>query len=325
MFLKLRKFTAPCGSLRFAAKRGVLLLLLFLTLSSRCPMLAFFRDFLDDIAAIRARDPAARSAWEVATCYPGLQAIMMHRMAHAMWRKKQFWLARYMANFNRMFTGIEIHPAAIIGRRVFIDHGMGVVIGETAVVGDDCTLYHGATLGGTSLVPGSKRHPTLENGVIVGSGAKLLGGFTVGRNAKIGSNAVVVKAVPAGATVVGNPARLILRKETPLDAPNAGALPFGAIATGFLDPAEDTPPASPQTPDEPAPSNASAAVPIFSEPADAREFSAYGLPLNEEANGATHPGAPDDAPALAALAKQVARQQLQIDELAQKLRIRSND
>ncbi|MBN3762838.1 serine O-acetyltransferase [Burkholderia sp. Ac-20365] len=169
-----------------------------------------FTRLREDIATIRERDPAARSAWEVLTCYPGLHALMFHRFAHACWRAKRRWLARFVSQFGRFMTGIEIHPGATIGRRVFIDHGMGVVIGETAEVGDDCTIYQGVTLGGTSLTRGAKRHPTLERGVIVGAGAKVLGGFTIGADAKIGSNAVVVKPVPAGGTAVGNPARVIM-------------------------------------------------------------------------------------------------------------------
>ncbi|MFN3828506.1 MAG: serine O-acetyltransferase [Tepidimonas ignava] len=168
------------------------------------------RHVRDDIDAILERDPAARSRWEVLTCYPGLHALWLHRLAHALWRRGWRWLARWISHWNRWLTGIEIHPGARIGRRVFIDHGMGVVIGETAEVGDDCTIYHGVTLGGTSLYKGTKRHPTLGRGVIVGAGAKILGGFEVGDGAKVGSNAVVTKPVPAGATAVGNPARIIL-------------------------------------------------------------------------------------------------------------------
>ena len=171
---------------------------------------AMFTRLREDIATIRERDPAARSAWEVLTCYPGLHALIFHRFAHACWRANRRWLARFASQFGRFMTGIEIHPGATIGRRVFIDHGMGVVIGETAEVGDDCTIYQGVTLGGTSLTRGAKRHPTLERGVIVGAGAKVLGGFTIGADAKIGSNAVVVKPVPAGGTAVGNPARVVM-------------------------------------------------------------------------------------------------------------------
>jgi serine O-acetyltransferase len=162
----------------------------------------------DDIAAVLDRDPAARSALEVALCYPGFHALLFHRAAHALWGRGLTTLARFVAHLSRMLTGIEIHPAARIGRRVFIDHGMGVVIGETSEVGDNCTIYQGVTLGGTSLHPG-KRHPTLEPGVVVGAGAKVLGGFTVGAGARIGSNSVVVREVPAGATAVGIPARVL--------------------------------------------------------------------------------------------------------------------
>jgi serine O-acetyltransferase len=168
-----------------------------------------FTRLREDIAAIRQKDPAARSNWEVLTCYPGLHAVMLHRVANGCWTSGFKWLGRYVSQYARFVTGIEIHPGATLGRRVFIDHGMGVVIGETAVIGDDCTIYQGVTLGGTSLTRGAKRHPTLEAGVIVGAGAKVLGGFTVGEGAKIGSNAVVVKEVPAGGTAVGNPARII--------------------------------------------------------------------------------------------------------------------
>ncbi|CAB3723341.1 2,3,4,5-tetrahydropyridine-2,6-dicarboxylate N-acetyltransferase [Paraburkholderia graminis C4D1M] len=169
-----------------------------------------FTRLREDIATIRERDPAARSAWEVLTCYPGLHALVLHRFAHACWRARRRWLARFVSQMARFMTGIEIHPGATVGRRVFIDHGMGVVIGETAQIGDDCTIYQGVTLGGTSLTRGAKRHPTLERGVIVGAGAKVLGGFTIGADAKIGSNAVVTKPVPAGGTAVGNPARIIV-------------------------------------------------------------------------------------------------------------------
>jgi serine O-acetyltransferase len=168
-----------------------------------------FKQLREDIASIIQRDPAARNTWEVITCYPGLQAIVMHVWAQWCWTRGMKWLGRFIAHLARIFTGIEIHPGATIGKRVFIDHGFGVVIGETAVVGDDCTIYQGVTLGGTSLTKGAKRHPTLEQGVIVGAGAKILGGFTVGAGAKIGSNSVVIKPVPAGATAVGNPAHLV--------------------------------------------------------------------------------------------------------------------
>lgn len=169
-----------------------------------------FERMKEDIASVFHRDPAARNTFEVVTCYPGLHAVWLHRVAHALWRRNAFWLARAVSNFSRWLTGIEIHPGARIGRRFFIDHGMGVVIGETAEIGDDVTLYQGVTLGGTSWNKG-KRHPTLEDGVVVGAGAKVLGPFSVGKGAKIGSNAVVTKAVPAGATAVGIPGRIITR------------------------------------------------------------------------------------------------------------------
>jgi serine O-acetyltransferase len=171
-----------------------------------------FSHLREDISSIIQRDPAARNAWEVVTCYPGFQAILMHRWAKWCWLRGLKWIGRFISYLARILTGIEIHPGATIGRRVFIDHGFGVVIGETAEVGDDCTIYQGVTLGGTSLSKGTKRHPTLESGVIVGAGAKVLGGFTVGAGAKIGSNSVVVKPVPAGATAVGNPAHVIKKE-----------------------------------------------------------------------------------------------------------------
>jgi serine O-acetyltransferase len=161
----------------------------------------------EDIQSVYARDPAARNWLEVVTCYPGLHALWLHRaISHPLWQFGLKWLARLSSHIGRFATGVEIHPGATIGRRVFIDHGMGVVIGETAEIGDDCTLYHGVTLGGTAWTQG-KRHPTLERGVTVGAGAKILGPFTVGADARIGSNSVVVKAVPPGVTVVGIPAR----------------------------------------------------------------------------------------------------------------------
>ena len=163
----------------------------------------------EDIACILERDPAARGTWEVLTCYPGLHALVLHRRAHAFRQRGWHWLARFTSHAGRFLTGIEIHPGATIGRCVFIDHGMGVVVGETAEIGDGCTIYQGVTLGGTSLWKGVKRHPTLGRNVIVGANSQVLGGFTVGDGARIGSGAVVVKAVPAGATAVGNPARII--------------------------------------------------------------------------------------------------------------------
>ncbi len=168
-----------------------------------------FSRLREDIACILERDPAARSKWEVLTCYPGLHAIVLHRLAKAFWVRGWRWLARFTSHIGRFLTGIEIHPGATIGRRVFIDHGMGVVVGETAEIGDECTIYQGVTLGGTSLTKGAKRHPTLGRGVIVGANSQVLGGFTVGDGARIGSSAVVVKPVPPGATAVGNPARIL--------------------------------------------------------------------------------------------------------------------
>ena len=168
-----------------------------------------FTRFREDIHSVYARDPAARNWWEVLTCYPGMHAIWWHRFVSApLWRVGLKWLGRLASNWGRFMTGVEIHPGAKLGRRFFIDHGMGIVIGETAEIGDDCTLYHGVTLGGVSWNKG-KRHPTLGDGVTVGAGAKILGPFTVGAGAKIGSNSVVVKEVPAGSTVVGIPARIV--------------------------------------------------------------------------------------------------------------------
>ena len=175
----------------------------------RARLILMFTRLRSDIQCILDRDPAARTSWEVITCYPGLHALVLHRRAHWLWNQGFKWLARFLSQFSRWLTGVEIHPAARIGERVFFDHAMGVVVGETAEIGDGCTIYHGATLGGTSLYKGSKRHPTLGRDVVVGAGAKVLGGFTVGDGAKIGSNAVVTKPVPAGATAVGNPARII--------------------------------------------------------------------------------------------------------------------
>lgn len=171
-----------------------------------------FERIREDIDSVFARDPAARTRFEVFLNYPGLHAAMAHRWSHALWLANWKGLARFISTLSRFWTGIEIHPGAKIGRRFFIDHGMGVVIGETAEIGDDVTLYHGVTLGGTSW-DGGKRHPTLENGVVVGAGAKVLGPITVSAGARIGSNAVVVKPVPAGATVVGTPGRIIIRTE----------------------------------------------------------------------------------------------------------------
>lgn len=167
-----------------------------------------FQKIKSDLAVVFDRDPAARSYLEILTTYPGVHAILFHRLAHLLWKIKLYWVARVVSHLSRLLTGIEIHPGAIIGRRFFIDHGMGVVIGETAIIGDDCTIYHGVTLGGTSWKQG-KRHPTLENKVVIGAGAKVLGPITIGAGAKIGSNAVVVKDIPKNATAVGIPARIV--------------------------------------------------------------------------------------------------------------------
>lgn len=171
-------------------------------------LISIKNDLKEDIDAVFNRDPAARNSLEVILTYPGIHALILHRGAHCLWQNEQKLAARALSYGSRIITGIEIHPAAIIGKRFFIDHGVGVVIGETAEIGDDVTLYHGVTLGGVSQNNG-KRHPTLEDGVTVGAGAKVLGPFTVGKNAKIGSNAVVVKPVPANATMVGSAARMI--------------------------------------------------------------------------------------------------------------------
>lgn len=167
-----------------------------------------FKRLRSDVRCVFDRDPAARNTFEVLTTYPGLHAIIWYRLAHAVWNVGLKWLARFISGTARWFTGIEIHPAAKIGERFFIDHGMGVVIGETAEIGDDCTLYHGVTLGGTSWQKG-KRHPTLGNGVVVGAGAKVLGPIEIGNDARVGSNAVVLKPVGEGETVVGIPGRIV--------------------------------------------------------------------------------------------------------------------
>ncbi|MFN3715297.1 MAG: serine O-acetyltransferase [Thiobacillus sp.] len=191
--------------------------------------MSLFSQIREDIAVVFDRDPAARSTFEVITTYPGFHAILIHRLAHGLWRRGWKWLARFTSHTARWLTGIEIHPGATIGRRVFIDHGMGVVIGETAEVGDDCTLYHGVTLGGTSWNKG-KRHPTLQSGVVVGAGAKILGPIIIGAHARVGSNAVVVKDVPEGATAVGIPARILDGSAEQARKAQAEKLGFSAYA-----------------------------------------------------------------------------------------------
>jgi len=177
-----------------------------------------FKRLREDINCVFDRDPASRHTWEILTAYPGVHAILIHRLSHWLWGKGLKWLARALSHLARFLTGIEIHPGATLGRRVFIDHGMGVVIGETAEVHDDVTLYQGVTLGGTSWNKG-KRHPTLENGVVVGAGAKVLGPITLAAGVKVGSNAVVVKDVEANATVVGIPGRVVKKKVAPPPPP----------------------------------------------------------------------------------------------------------
>lgn len=190
-----------------------------------------FDHIKEDISIVFERDPAARTHWEILTTYPGVHALLMHRLSHWFWKADFFWLGRFLSHVGRWLTGIEIHPGATIGRRVFIDHGMGVVIGETAVIGDDCTLYHGVTLGGTSWNKG-KRHPTLEAGVVIGAGAKVLGPITIGHGAKIGSNAVVVKDVPPNATAVGIPARILEEEKSKQREETAQKIGFAAYAVG---------------------------------------------------------------------------------------------
>lgn len=183
--------------------------------------------FREDVSRILRSDPAARSVWEVILCYPGLHALQSHRLAHWLWNRRQFCLARMVSHLARWVTGIEIHPGAKVSRRVFIDHGLGVVIGETAIIGEDVTIYQGATLGGTSLTRGAKRHPTLEDGVVIGAGAKILGDITIGAGARVGSNSVVLESVPPGATAVGIPARIIVpgaRPERTGDAMSSSAV-----------------------------------------------------------------------------------------------------
>jgi serine O-acetyltransferase len=190
-----------------------------------------FSRIREEICVVFDRDPAARSAWEVITCYPGFHALLFHRVSHWLWGAGLKWLARFSSHIGRWLTGIEIHPGATIGRRFFIDHGMGVVIGETALIGDDCTLYHGVTLGGTSWNKG-KRHPTLKDGVVIGAGAKILGPITLGKGAKVGSNAVVVRDVPAGATAIGIPARILDDETKTAREETAAKLGFSAYGIG---------------------------------------------------------------------------------------------
>jgi serine O-acetyltransferase len=193
----------------------------------------FFKNLGDDIAGVFNRDPAARSRIEVVLCYPGFHALLFYRLAHGAWSRRWLLAGRFLSHLGRMMTGIEIHPGARIGRRLFIDHGMGVVIGETAEIGDDVTLYQGVTLGGTSLDKG-KRHPTLGNGVIVGSGAQILGPFKVGDGARIGANAVVVAEVPPGVTMVGIPARAVGRAASTTERPSFCA--YGLSGQDLPDP-----------------------------------------------------------------------------------------
>ncbi len=223
------------------------------------------KDFKEDVDAVFNRDPAARNSLEVILTYPGIHALVLHRSAHCLWNNDYKLAARIISYGSRIITGIEIHPAAKIGRRFFIDHGVGVVIGETAEIGNDVTLYHGVTLGGVSQNNG-KRHPTLEDGVTVGAGAKVLGPFTVGKNAKIGSNAVVVKPVPAGATMVGSAARMISDNHDEKGNP----IVKGASKSSKLPEAEATPTATSE-----APSN------IQSKARDTA-FQAYGIDPNSQ-------------------------------------------
>jgi serine O-acetyltransferase len=166
---------------------------------------------IEDVRSVFARDPAARNVFEVLTCYSGVQAVLFYRLTHFLWRYSLYWIARFISTFARWVTGIEIHPGAVIGRRFFIDHGMGVVIGETAIIGDDCMLYHGVTLGGTTWDK-VKRHPTLKNGVVIGAGAKILGPIILGENVRVGSNSVVVRSIDDNETVVGIPGRIVRKK-----------------------------------------------------------------------------------------------------------------
>jgi len=184
---------------------------------------------IEDVRSVFGRDPAARNVFEVLTCYSGVQAVIFYRLTHFLWRYKLRWLARFISTLARWITGIEIHPGAVIGRRFFIDHGMGVVIGETAIIGDDCMLYHGVTLGGTSWDK-VKRHPTLKDGVVIGAGAKILGPITLGNNVRVGSNSVVVRSIDDNETVVGIPGRIVKKKANDGDSFDS----YAANSSGVL-------------------------------------------------------------------------------------------
>lgn len=173
-----------------------------------------FESLREDLKVVFERDPAVRTVFEIIFCYPGFHAMLFYRLAHALWTHKFYFLGRFVSHLGRFFTGIEIHPGARIGRGFFIDHGMGVVIGETAEIGNNCTIYHGVTLGGTTWAK-EKRHPTLRDNVVIGSGAKILGPFEVGENSKVGSNSVVVKEVPPHSTVVGIPGKVVVSADQP--------------------------------------------------------------------------------------------------------------
>ncbi len=196
----------------------------------------FINKIKEDINCVFKRDPAARNTFEVITCYAGVQALIIYRLTHKLWQWKLFWLARFLSSFIRWLTGVEIHPGAKIGRRFFIDHGMGVVIGETAEIGDDCTLYHGVTLGGTSWQKG-KRHPTLKNNVVIGAGAQILGPIVLEDNVRIGSNAVVVKSIEKSQTAIGVPARLLKEQKEQIEGITevANKIGFDPYATGGSD------------------------------------------------------------------------------------------
>ena len=197
-----------------------------------------FERIREDVSCVFERDPAARNRWEVYTLYPGLHAIWAHRVSHWLWTRKWRWIARLISHLMRWMTGIEIHPGVVVGRRFFIDHGMGVVIGQTATIGDDCTLYHGVTLGGTSWEKG-KRHPTLEDNVVVGAGAKILGPITIGKNARIGSNSVVTKTVAADSTVVGIPGRVVRTADDLAQQREETAVRIGFQAYGLTSAGDD--------------------------------------------------------------------------------------